>query len=205
MQTRSAARDSIFHVQLVPPGEFRHNWELLQKVLITDVTITHPYTRTHEFKPNSLRDAEALKNRLHFSSYQTRGMALAPLACNSFGQQAPKMLRYQWIVADRTAQRVVSLPDFSLPAAADLPGVVDEHASLLQLYQRRSQRFFRQSVQENLGQCPLSPLLLPLASIPWGGASAVRTRYGRLPTAPRHLQVSAALCTGRGAYRRRPT
>ena len=39
-----------------------------------------------------------------------------------------------------------------MPAAADLPGpgVVDEHPSLLQLYQRRSQRFFRQSVQEIL-------------------------------------------------------
>ena len=43
---------------------------------------------------------------------------------------------------DRAAQRVVSFPDFSLPAAADLPGVADEHASLLQLYQRRSQCFF---------------------------------------------------------------
>ena len=75
-------------------------------------------------------------------------MAFAPLACNSFGQKAPEMLRYQWIVADRAAQSVVSLPDFSLPAAADLPGVVDEHASLLHLYQRRRQRFFRQSVQE---------------------------------------------------------
>ena len=45
---------------------------------------------------------------------------------------------------------VVSLPDFSLPAAADLPGVVDEHASLLHLYQRRRQRCFCQSVQEVL-------------------------------------------------------
>ena len=45
---------------------------------------------------------------------------------------------------DRAAQRVVSVPDFSLPAAADLPGVVDEHASLLQLYQCCRQRFFRQ-------------------------------------------------------------
>ena len=101
-------------------------------------------------------NAEALKNRLYFSSYQTRGMAFAPLACNSFGQQAPEMLRYQWIVADRAAKRVVSLPDFSLPAAADLPGlygpgVVDElheHASLLQLYQRCRQRFFHQFVRE---------------------------------------------------------
>ena len=89
--------------------------------LMTDVTITHPYTRTHNFKPNSLRDAEALKNLLYFSEassgYQTRGMALAPLACNSFGQQAPL---YQWIVADLEAQHV-SLPDFSLPAAAEHP------------------------------------------------------------------------------------
>ena len=236
-----------------------------QTQLITDVTITHPYTRMHEFKPNSLRDAEALKNRLYFSSYQTRGMAFAPLACNSFGQQAPEMLRYQWIVADRAAQRVVSLPDFSLPAAADLPGVVDEHASLLHLYQRRRQRFFRQSVQEVLvaifeGVCervfgrtfalqsyPEYLDFFRRCAVPWvpdflhapiaqgspsgpppeddpasrspgavspqspppspglGGASAIRTRSGRLSTAPRHFQRSAALRPGRGASRRRPT
>ena len=35
------------------------------------------------------------------------------------------------------------------------------------------------------------------------GASAVRTRFGRLSNAPRHL--SKALCTGRGTSRRRPT
>ena len=81
----------------------------------------------------------------YFSSYQTRGMAFAPLACTSFGQQAPEMreTKLPMIVADRAAQRVVSLPGFSLPAAADLPGVVDEHAPLLQLYQRRRQRLFR--------------------------------------------------------------
>ena len=38
-----------------------------------------------------------------------------------------------------------------------------------------------------------------------GGASALRTRYGRLSNAPRHLRSSEALCTGRGASRRRPT
>ena len=75
-------------------------------------------------------------------------MAFAPLACNSFGQQAPEVLRYQRIVADRAAQRVVSLPNSSLPAAAPLPGVVEEHSSLLKLYQRHHQRFSRQSVQE---------------------------------------------------------
>ena len=35
--------------------------------------------------------------------------------------------------------------------------------------------------------------------------SAVCTRYGRLSTAPQHLLLSNALCTGRGASRRRPT
>ena len=39
----------------------------------------------------------------------------------------------------------------------------------------------------------------------WGGSSAARTRCGRLSTAPRHLRPSEALCTGRGASRRRPT
>ena len=38
-----------------------------------------------------------------------------------------------------------------------------------------------------------------------GGASAVRTRYGRLSNAPRHLRPSEALCTSRGTSRRRPT
>ena len=38
-----------------------------------------------------------------------------------------------------------------------------------------------------------------------GGGSAVRTRYGRLSNAPRYLELSEALCTGRGASRRRPT
>ena len=37
-----------------------------------------------------------------------------------------------------------------------------------------------------------------------GGASVVRTRYGRLSTAPRHLRPSEALSTSRGASRRRP-
>ena len=99
-----------------------------QTQLITDVTTTPPYLRQHEFKANSLRDAEALKSRLDLSSYQTSGRAFAPPgpACNFLGQQALKMLRYQWIVADRTARRVVSLPNFSFPATADLPGVADE-------------------------------------------------------------------------------
>ena len=131
------------------------------------------------------------------------------------------MLRYQWIVADRAAQRVVSLPDFSLPAAADLPGVVDEHASLLQLYQRRRQRFFRQSVQEVLmaifeggspsgppsevgAVSPQSPPPSPGPHSMGGGASAIRTRYGRLSNAPRHFLPSEALCTCRSASRRRP-
>ena len=161
----------------------------------------------------------------------------------------------------------MSLPDFSLPAAVNLPGVVDEHASLLQLYQRCLQRFFRQSVQEVLvaifeGVCewvfgstfalqlypeylhffrrcavpwvpdflhtpiaqgspsgpppevgpasrlpgavsPVSPPPSPGPHSLWG-ASAVRTRYGKLSTAPRHLQLCKALCTGRRAPRRRP-
>ena len=63
-----------------------------QTQLIIDLTITHPYTLTYNFKPNSLQDADALKNRLYFSFYQTWGMAFVQLACNSFGQQALEML-----------------------------------------------------------------------------------------------------------------
>ena len=56
-----------------------------------------------------------------------------------------------------------------------------------------------------LGQCLLCPLLLPLACSPRGGALALRTCYGWLSTARRHLLPSEALCTGSGASRRRPT
>ena len=121
-----------------------------QTQLITDVTLTHPYSKSHVFNPNSLQDSEYLKNRSYLEDYNNQGMAFAPLACNSFGQQAPELLRYQWIVADRAAQRAVSLPDFRLPDAAALPGVVDEHSSLLAQYKRRRQSFFRQSTQEVL-------------------------------------------------------
>ena len=41
--------------------------------------------------------------------------------------------KLEWRQADHSAQLVVSLPDFSLPAAADLPGVVDKQSSLLKL------------------------------------------------------------------------
>ena len=42
------------------------------------------------------------------------------------------------------------LPDFYLPAAAVLPGVDDEHSSVLRLCQRRRQKSHRQSVQQLL-------------------------------------------------------
>ena len=48
------------------------------------------------------------------------------------------------------------------------------------------------------------PLLL-LARFPREGASAIRTRSGRLSAAPHHLRPSETLSTGRGASRRRPT
>ena len=103
-----------------------------------------------------LKDAEALRNStgIYLHSYQIRGMGLRSTYLQLFWTTSPRnaasQLQYQGIGAYRAAQRVVSLPDFSLPAAADLPGVVDKHTSLLQLYQRCSQRFFRQSVQEVL-------------------------------------------------------
>ena len=72
-------------------------------------------------------------------------MAFAPLACNSFGQQGPDLLRYQWLVADRAARRVVSVPSFSLPATAKLV-----LRSLAQTFKRLRQNFYRQSTQEVL-------------------------------------------------------
>ena len=74
--------------------------------LTTDVTLTHPFSALHVFKPDSLGLAESLKNRSYLSDYNAQGMAFAPLACNSFGQQAPELLRYQW------AMLMTTLPFF---------------------------------------------------------------------------------------------
>ena len=121
-----------------------------QTQLITDVTLLHPFSALHIFKPDSLGHAESLKNRSYRSAYNDQGMAFAPLACNSFGQQAPELLRYQWVVADRAAQRYVSLPTFSLPLSAEQPGNVDEHTSLLHKYKQYRRIIYHQSVQEVL-------------------------------------------------------
>jgi len=121
-----------------------------QTQLITDVTLTHPFSALHVFKPDSLGQAESLKNRSYLSDYNAQGMAFAPLACNSFGQQAPELLRYQWVVADRAAQRYVSLPNFSLPLSAEQPGNIDDHTSLLHKYKHYRRIFYHQSVQEVL-------------------------------------------------------
>ena len=121
-----------------------------QTQLITDVTLIHPFSALHIFKPDSLGQAESLKNRSYRSAYNDQGMTFAPLACNFFGQQAPELLRYQWVVADRAAQRYVSLPNFSLPLSAEQPGNVDDHTSLLHKYKRYRRIFYHQSVQEVL-------------------------------------------------------
>ena len=77
-------------------------------------------------------------------------MAFAPLVCNSFGQQAPELLRYQWVVADSAAERYVYLPNFPLPLSAEQPGNADDHTSLLHKYKLHSRIFYHQSVQEVL-------------------------------------------------------
>ena len=73
--------------------------------LITYVTLVHPFTSRHQLKDDSLADAEARKYK---ADYHAHGLAIAPLACNSFGQQGPDLLRYLWLIADRHAQRTCS-------------------------------------------------------------------------------------------------
>ena len=59
-------------------------------------------------------------------------------------------------------------------------------------------------LQVSWGRVSCVPSSFPWPALP-GGASAVRTRSGRLSNAPRHLRPSEALSTGRGASHRRPT
>ena len=112
-----------------------------QTLLITDVTIVHNFSSQHIFKTDSLTEAERLKNDLYQSDYNNLGMAFAPLACNSFGQQAPDLLRYQWVVADTAAQRVVAVPSFSLPTPALDSGIPEEAAPQIQTFKRLRQNF----------------------------------------------------------------
>ena len=121
-----------------------------QTLLITDVTMVHNFSADHVFKADSLTTAETLKNNLYQSDYNQLGMAFAPLVCNSFGQQGPDLLRYQWKVADTTAQRIVSVPTLSLPASALVPSFADHAAPQIQTFKRLRQKFFRQSTQEVL-------------------------------------------------------
>ena len=67
-------------------------------LLITDVTMVHNFSGDHVFKADTLTTAETLKNKLYQSDYNLLGMAFVPLVCNSFGQQGPDLLRYQWTV-----------------------------------------------------------------------------------------------------------
>ena len=48
---------------------------------ITDVTIVYTFSSQHVFKPNSLVDAEKLKNVSFQSDYNQLVIAFAPFAC----------------------------------------------------------------------------------------------------------------------------
>ena len=114
--------------------------------LVTDVTLVHPYDSHHHLKADTLVDAEAKKNRSYKAAYHAQGRAFAPLACNSFGQLGPDLLRFLWLVADRHAQRKCSdyLHASALTVMAD-PVPVSGSVSN---FKRCRARLFRLSVQE---------------------------------------------------------
>ena len=116
--------------------------------LITDVTLVHPFTSHHQLKDDSLADAEARKNRAYKADYHAHGFAFAPLACNSFGQQGPDLLRYLWLIADRHAQRTCS----GLVPSSVFP-VSEVHCSAsasVSAFKACRARLYRQSVHEVL-------------------------------------------------------
>ena len=199
-----------------------------QTVLITDVTIVHNFSSQHIFKADSLSEAERLKNDLYQSDYNNLGMAFAPLACNSFGQQAPDLLRYQWVVADKAAQRVTAVLTFSLPATALHSGIPEEAAPQIQTFKRLRQNFFRQSSQEVLisileGVCervfgrtfamqsyPEYPDFFRRLSVPWspsflhlapGSSPPVSPPGSPLPPVPSPPPVSPSVPSSSGSPR----
>jgi hypothetical protein len=76
------------------------------------ITFGSHFSSQHNFKVDSLSEAERLENYLYQSGNNHLSMAFAPLACNSFGRQAPDFLQYQWVVADKAAQRMADTPLF---------------------------------------------------------------------------------------------
>jgi hypothetical protein len=94
------------------------------------------------------RDAETRTKRAYKTDYHARGLAFAPLACNSFGQQGPDILRYLWLIADRHTQRTCSglLPSSVFP-------VSDAHCSAfasVSSFKACRARLYRQLVHEVL-------------------------------------------------------
>jgi hypothetical protein len=116
--------------------------------LITDVTLVHPFTSRHQLKDDSLADAEARKNRAYKADYHAHGFAFAPLACNSFGQQGPDLLRYLWLIADRHAQRTCSglVPSSVFP----VPEAHCSASASVSAFKACRARLYRQSVHEVL-------------------------------------------------------
>ena len=81
-------------------------------------------------------------------AHHALGLAFAPLACNSFGQLGPDLLRYLWLIADRHAQRLCS----GLVPSSVIP-VSDAQCSASASYspfKACRARLYRQSVHEVL-------------------------------------------------------
>ena len=116
--------------------------------LITDVTLVHPFDTRHQLNEDSLADAEVKKNKAYKADYHALGLAFAPLACNSFGQQGPDLLRYHWLIADRHAQRKCSglVPSSVIPIS-DPQCLASASDSAFKACRAR---FYRQSVHEVL-------------------------------------------------------
>jgi hypothetical protein len=67
--------------------------------LVTDVILAHPFNSRHQLREDSIADAETRKNQAYKTDHHAQGLAFAPLACVSFGQQGSALLRYLWLIA----------------------------------------------------------------------------------------------------------
>ena len=77
-------------------------------------------------------------------------MVLAPLAYYLISPQGPDLLHYHLLFAYCAAKRVVSIPTFSIPASALLPGLVDDASPQIKTFERLRQIFYLHSTQEFL-------------------------------------------------------
>jgi hypothetical protein len=76
------------------------------------------------------------------SKYHEQGLAFAPLAANTIGQQGSELLRFLWALADHAARNYVPVPVTVLPVLSDAPSSEDHNSPQVVRFKRQRGQLF---------------------------------------------------------------